>query len=607
MIFETASWIDVTREVVRITLPTPTRNTLHIFAATLLGPTGPGLEIQHARSTRKWVEGSEKWQVVEVLVNNVDAARWVHGKGVEVTVTGPGVRTVQPGRIWRLRPGDQARVQVAVVNRAGVPAGATGPATVVLKGPGVERRHVFSAVYGIPQYAPTLDSVLQHETPAWYDDAKFGVFIHWGVYSVPGWGNVGDKEVYAEWYWWNMNKGPGTKDDTWQYHLDTYGADVVYDDFIQNFTADKYDPKEWVDLFNEAGAKYFVSVISKHHDGYALFDLPASVSKRTSVALPPHRNLLKELFDASTTHHPHLRRATYYSLPEWFNPSYTPYGFRLWPGGLAHSPYTNATLPYTGHVAPGANASYLTTLLLPSLTALAALGTDLLWCDIGGPNLTVPFAASWFNAAAAAGRQVALNDRCGIPGDFSTPEYARYDTTTRAKWEANRGLDPYSYGFNRATPRGAYMNASTIILTLLDVISKGGNLLLDIGPRADGTIVEAQSEALRGAGKWIGDGHAEGVYGTAYWFVQPQEGAARFVHTQRAFYVWLLERPEAVVRIWAPVPWRPGDGVVVVGGGMAGTVLDAERVDGVLEIRVPEEVAAAETVAWGVKIVYGTE
>jgi alpha-L-fucosidase len=98
-------------------------------------------------------------------------------------------------------------------------------------------------------------------------------------------------ESYAEWYWWNLNQGPDTKDQTWKYHLDTYGPDVVYDDFIQNFTASVFDPKEWVDLFADAGAQYFVQV-SKHHDGYAIFDLPANVSNRTSVALPPHRNLL---------------------------------------------------------------------------------------------------------------------------------------------------------------------------------------------------------------------------------------------------------------------------------------------------------------------------
>lgn len=136
-------------------------------------------------------------------------------------------------------------------------------------------------------------------------------------------------ESYAEWYWWRQNQGPGKKDQTWEYHLDTYGPDVVYDDFIQNFTASVFDPKEWVDLFADAGAQYFVQV-SKHHDGYALFDLPANVSNRTSVALTPHRNLLQEIFDAADEHQPHLHKGTYYSLPEWFHPDYKEYGFSQW-------------------------------------------------------------------------------------------------------------------------------------------------------------------------------------------------------------------------------------------------------------------------------------
>lgn len=93
-------------------------------------------------------------------------------------------------------------------------------------------------------------------------------------------------------YWWSLNQGPNTTDQTYEYHLKTYGPNVVYDDFIQNFTADAWDPKEWVDLFADAGANYFVQV-SKHHDGYAVFDLPENVTKRTSVARFPHRNLLQ--------------------------------------------------------------------------------------------------------------------------------------------------------------------------------------------------------------------------------------------------------------------------------------------------------------------------
>jgi alpha-L-fucosidase len=143
------------------------------------------------------------------------------------------------------------------------------------------------------------------------------------VYSVPGWGNVGKNESYAEWYWWDENLGPNTPEETYQYNLATYGRDHVYDDFMQNFTASAFNPKEWVDLCADAGTRYFVQV-SKHHDGFAIFDLPANGTQRTSIAQPPHRNLLQELLNATAQYQPQLHRATYFSLPEWFNPAYAP-------------------------------------------------------------------------------------------------------------------------------------------------------------------------------------------------------------------------------------------------------------------------------------------
>jgi alpha-L-fucosidase len=232
-----------------------------------------------------------------------------------------------------------------------------------------------------------------------------------------------------------MNGGPDTSDRTYEFHESTYGPDFVYDDFMVNFTAVAYSAKDWVDLFADAGATYFVQV-AKHHDGYALFDLPANVTERTSVAQYPHRDLLKELFSAAQEYQPQLHRAAYYSLPEWFHPDYVPYGFGRWPGGNATNPFTNETLPYTGYVPVD---DYLTGLVLPQMQALAALGSEIMWCDIGGPNVTAEFAAQWYNEAIAQNRQVVMNNRCGLPGDFDTPEYATLSATQKRKWESNAG------------------------------------------------------------------------------------------------------------------------------------------------------------------------
>lgn len=499
MIFQSVAWLDSTKELTSLRLPNVSSGSgsgpgggeestrLHIFSLSLLPADGEGLAlgVQFARSTNMWFEGTNKTQIVEVAVNNV-GTEWIYSNhSVELSVESAGLCTVKPGVIKRLRPGDQARVQIGVENADGVIEGTSGEATIIVSGDGVKSQYTFNATFGISQYEPTYESIYQHETPQWFNDGKYGIFIHWGVYSVPAWGNSGERESYAEWYWWWLNLGAGDSIQVWEHHRDTYGEDLVYDDFIPEFTASEFDPKEWVDLFVDAGAQYFVQT-SKHHDGYALMDLPPSVSNRTSVALPPHRNLLQELFDAATEHQPHLHQATYFSLPEWFHPDYKPLGFNWWPGGNATNPYTGEVLPYTGYV-PVDN--FVTDVIVPEMQILANMGTEIMWCDIGGPNMTAEFAAEYFNSKAQKGEQVMINNRCGVPGDFDTPEYARYSAVQRRKWESNLGLDPFSYGYNQATPDSAYLDPASIVTSLVDIVSKNGNFLLDIGPTANGSSI----------------------------------------------------------------------------------------------------------------------
>ncbi|KAF2189055.1 glycoside hydrolase family 29 protein [Zopfia rhizophila CBS 207.26] len=586
-IFQASNWLDSSKELVSLKLP---------------NVTGPRLEIQYARTTQKWLDGSDKTQIVEVIVNNAGSENILRNHSVEVSIDSPGLQTVEAGYIKRLRSGDQVKVIVGVKNKAKTSPGSIGNATVVITGEGISSsNYAFNATYGIKEYEPTYESIYAHESPDWFNNCKYGIFIHWGIYSVPGWGNSGKNETYAEWYWWNLNQGPSQSSRTYEYHLSTYGPSIVYDDFIQNFTADAFDPKEWVDLFADAGANYFVQV-SKHHDGYAIFDLPANVTQRTSVAQFPHRNLLQELFDASTKYQPHLHRATYFSLPEWFHPDYKQYGFGSWPGGNAKNPYTNETLPYTGYVPV---SEYVSQVIIPEMQALADMGTEVMWCDIGGPNLTTQFASTWFNTLARSNKQALMNARCGLPGDFDTPEYARYASVQPRKWESNLGMDPYSYGYNRATPTEAYMNASTIVESLVDVVSKNGNFLLDIGPMANGSILEVEKHNLREAGRWI-KGHGEAIFNTTYWFVTPQEGEnVRFTTTRDAFYVLVLEKASGTLALESPVPWIQGDEVRVVGGNMDGVIVPSSLdEEGRVVLEVSEDVVAADEFVWVFKIEY---
>jgi alpha-L-fucosidase len=216
-IFQTINWLDSSKELVSLTLPDISGGAetspggaaigtrLHIFALSLspvtnLPSCGPQLEVQYARSTQKWIDGTNKTQIIEVLVNNVGSDFVLRNHSVTLSIDSPGLETVSTGTLNRLRAGDQALVEIGVVNKEGVAAGSSGDATVIISGNGVSSTpYTFNATYGIRPYEATYESIYTHESPNWYNNAKYGIFIHWGVYSVPGWGNSGKNENYAEW------------------------------------------------------------------------------------------------------------------------------------------------------------------------------------------------------------------------------------------------------------------------------------------------------------------------------------------------------------------------------------------------------------------------
>ncbi|KAJ5746876.1 uncharacterized protein N7511_008572 [Penicillium nucicola] len=528
-IFQTVNWVDSSKEIVSLSLPNSStgastepggvsvNTNLHIFAISFLAvpesqSNTPRLAVQYARSTQKWVDGSDKVQIIEVLVNNVGSSFITPSNSVRIQVQSPGLDTIMEGTIKRLGPGDQATIEIGVQKKKEVFV-SSGPATVIISGHDVvSAPYSFNATYGIRPFEATYESIYSHESPNWYNNAKFGIFIHWGVYSVPGWGNSGSKENYAE----------------------------------------------------------------------CLF--------------------LQELFDTAKKYQPHLHRSVYYSLPEWFHPDYEKYGFGQWPGGNATNPFTNETLPYTGYVPL---ADFIDDKILPEMNILADMGTEIMWCDIGGPNKTLEFASAWFNSAAEHNRSVVMNSRCGLPGDFDTPEYAQYKGVQRRKWESSAGMDPYSYGFNRATPQASYMNASAIVTTLVDIVSKNGNFLLDIGPMANGTILDIEQQHLREAGKWI-KSHAEAIYDTSYWFVAPEEGEhIRFTTSPDAFYIHCLTRPNATLTLSSPIPWMEGDNMSVVGGHQHGVEIPSMKTeDGSVVLSVSREIAMADQYVWVFKISY---
>jgi len=306
---------------------------------------------------------------------------------------------------------------------------------------------------------------------------------------------------------------------------------------------------------------------------------------------------------------PNMHRGTYYSLPEWFNPDSARYGFGSWPGGLAHNAFNSSQLePYTGRLEI---SDYLTDLQLPHMLDLAVkYETEIMWCDIGGPNKTTEFAAKFYSNALANNRQVTMNNRCGAVPDFDTPEYATFGSTQTQSWESSEGMDPFSYGLNSATLPSQYKNGSTIVQTLVDIVSKNGNYLLDIGPTAEGEIIAPMMNNLLDAGSWL-KYSGDCVYDTGYWFPSSQEilsgQSIRFTTTPKTFCIVAFNEPQSGrLTIQKRLPLLSGDQIRLLRptGASVSLPWSVDSSTGRLTVNVSDSALAGGRFAWAFQVSY---
>lgn len=356
------------------------------------------------------------------------------------------------------------------------------------------------AVASAQPYEPSWQSLDGRPTPAWFQDAKFGIFIHWGVYSVPAYAPVlPGKLAYAEWYWNALTRGKGENPSpiqagTWEYHRKQYGEGFDYRDFAPQFKAELFDAEHWAEVFRRSGAKYVVPT-SKHHDGFALW--PSREASLTwgrpwnAAEVGPKRDLLGELTKAVRAKG--LRMGFYYSLYEWYNP--------LW---LSDKPRF-----VREHLFP--QFKDVVTRYEPAI-----IFSDGEW-DLPSAEWRTPELVAWLFNESKVRDEVVINDRWGKDcrhqhGGYWTTEYTPGMADTDHAWEESRGMG-FSYGYNRAERLEHYRTGRELVTVLVDIVSRGGNLLLDIGPDADGTIPVIMEERLAEIGAWLAV-NGEAIYGT---------------------------------------------------------------------------------------------
>lgn len=350
-------------------------------------------------------------------------------------------------------------------------------------------------------YEPTWESIDSRPVPQWFEDSKFGIFIHWGVYAVPAWAPTdADIDIYAkysEWYWWRKNEDSKVGRLFRDYHNQMYGENFKYQDFAPMWKGQHFKPAHWADLFKKAGAKYIV-LTSKHHEGFALWPSEQSWNWN-SVDIGPHRDICGELTQAVKDAGLHM--GFYYSLYEWYNPLY----------------HSNLERYVDNHMIPQMN------------DLVNSYKPDILWTDGEWDHPSEKWRSTeflaWLYNDSPVKETVCVNDRWGketrgAHGGYFSTEYeaalGRMDESEKDRpWEECRGIGT-SFGYNQSETLDHYMTSNTLIDLLITIVAKGGNLLLDVGPTADGRIPVIMQQRLLEIGAWL-DINGESIYGTRKW------------------------------------------------------------------------------------------
>ena len=362
-------------------------------------------------------------------------------------------------------------------------------------------------------YQDTWESLGAFQPPKWYRDAKFGIFIHWGVYSVPAFG--------SEWYSRSMYI-QGTRE--YEHHLKTYGPhkDFGYKDFIPLFKAEKFSADAWAELFQKAGAKYVVPV-AEHHDGFQMYQ--SDISHWNAAEMGPCRNVLGELKEAVEKRGMTLGASTH-RVEHWFFMGHgkefdsdikepMQRGDFYWPA--MPEPQNHHDL----YSEPTPTEEYLQDWLCRCCEIVDKYRPKLVYFDWWIQHHAVKpylkkFAAYYYNRAAEWGEQVAINYKheafmfgCAVP-DIERGQFAEIKPFF---WQTDTAIARNSWCW---TEGNHFKSAKGLICDLVDIVAKNGTLLLNVGPKPDGSISEEDTAVLTAIGEWMAV-NGEAIYGTKVW------------------------------------------------------------------------------------------
>lgn len=468
------------------------------------------------------------------------------------------------------------------------------------------------------KFEPTYESVSQHKIPKWYDDAKFGIFVHWSLFSVPAYAHHDGRTImeiaeakdlhyqmqnnpYAEWY---LNTLRIDGSHTQAYHEKKYGKDYSYFNFQKEFEdrSKNVNFDEWADLFRASGAKYSV-LVTKHHDGYCLW--PSKYKNPFDASYQSSRDLVGEWTQAMRAKG--LKAGLYYSgIFDWT--------FKKCP--------IDSDVHMLDHLTASPEYAQYATNHMYEL--IERYQPSVLWNDIGYPagidlnklfadyyntvpegviddrwnqteapyGMTEEELRKYIDELRAQGREFFSLDPNSHASkfhcDYVTPEYQDTPDIQTKKFELTRGIG-FSFGYNQEESEKDMMNSEKMLYTLMDVVSKNGNMLLNVGPMADGTIPEMQKKPLLELGAWL-KANGEAVYGTRAWTKATAETAdgkaVRFTSKPDTLYATILDKNVGDEVVIKDLTVHDNASVSLVG---CGCKLSFENCGNNLKVRLPAQ------------------